>query len=59
VTDRKRSALTFKQTDVERAIKAAREAGMSNPVIEITRAGSIKVYEGQSTPEEEDTWGDL
>jgi hypothetical protein len=60
VSDRKRGVLTFKQTDVERAIRAARDAGMNNPVIEITRSGCIKVYE-QSTPDKEegDTWADL
>jgi hypothetical protein len=39
-----RSPLTFKGTDLKRAINAAKEAGLQVSRFEITKAGSIVVH---------------
>lgn len=38
---------TFKQVDVERAIKAAQKAGLKVEVVEITRDGTIRILTGK------------
>jgi hypothetical protein len=43
---RPRRPLPFKQTDLERAYRAAERVGMPNPRIEIRRDGTITVIPG-------------
>ena len=38
-----RKSCRFKQTDLARAIRAARSAGVDNPVIEVDRNGCIRI----------------
>jgi hypothetical protein len=56
----KRNPLTFKQTDVERVIRAARKEGIDIGCVEITPTGSIVIYPvPEETEETEDTWADI
>ncbi|MCO6385018.1 hypothetical protein GTH22_20015 [Oceanicola sp. 502str15] len=57
-----RGPSTFRQADVERAVKAARAAGLDVGTVEVTREGTIRVMVGASTGESAqaetpfDTW---
>jgi len=54
---RKRTPLPFKQTDVERAYKAARVVGMRNPRIEIDMARrTITLIPGAGDDRPENPW---
>src|SRR6185312_14140454 len=44
-----RGSLTFKETDLRRAIKSAIKAGLHISGFEITKAGSIVVHAGKPT----------
>jgi len=48
-----RSPLTFKGTDLKRAINSALEAGLQISHFEITKAGSIVVHVADSNQESE------
>jgi hypothetical protein len=53
---------SYKQTDVARAIRAARAAGIANPVTEIDpRTGKIIVRSGEQTqqPSPTNPWDEL
>jgi hypothetical protein len=54
-----RGPLTFKGTDLKRAIKTAKEAGLEVMSFEITKAGSIIVHIGNADIEaanDDDEW---
>lgn len=38
-----RGSQRFKQTDIARAIRGARAAGVENPVVEVDRDGRIRI----------------
>lgn len=42
-----RGPATFRQSDVERAIHAARRAGLTIGRVEVTRDGTIRIVEAQ------------
>jgi hypothetical protein len=44
----RRAPCTFRQTDVTRALKAARKAGFERVCVEIDREGKIKLILGDS-----------
>jgi hypothetical protein len=46
-----RGPLTFKETDVKRALATAKKAGLEVDRFEITKAGSIVVHVGKPTSE--------
>jgi hypothetical protein len=48
-----RGPLTFKETDLVRAIKSAVKAGLHVVGFEITKAGSIVVHAGKPAEEKE------
>jgi hypothetical protein len=55
----------FTETDVKRAIRAARAAGVQSPVVEILPDGTIRVLEGekpqpslQPAPQDASIWQD-
>lgn len=50
-----RGAATFKQSDLTRALKAARDAGVTIARVEIDKAGKIVVIAG--TPKNDDDRG--
>ena len=61
-----RAPLTFKETDIVRAIRSAVKAGLHIAGFEITKAGSIIVHVDKANndhapdeTEEEDTWADF
>jgi hypothetical protein len=45
-----RGPLTFRESDLKRAVKSARESGLQVKSVEITKAGTIIVHVGK--PEE-------
>ena len=60
-----RGPLTFKESDLKRAVKSAKESGLEVTSIEITKAGNIVVHvageevEPIDKKEEDDTWEDV
>jgi hypothetical protein len=57
----KRNPLTFKKTDLVRAIKSVKEAGLTIVGIVITSEGDIEIFPkgGELEETEEDTWADI
>src|SRR5262249_37115659 len=51
-----RGSLTFRQTDVTRALKAVTAAGIEVARIEIDRNGRIVIIPGKPTSEEANEW---
>jgi hypothetical protein len=55
-----RGPLLFKETDVKRVVKSAKDAGLQITRVEVTKAGSILVHVGKddntAAPEVDKEW---
>ena len=51
-----RAPATFRQSDITRAIRAARAAGVENVRVDITKNGKISIVVGGEAPKEPNEW---
>jgi len=51
-----RAPATFRQSDITRAIRAARAAGVDSVRIDITKDGKISIILSGETPKEPNEW---
>jgi len=51
-----RAPSTFRQSDITRAIRAVRAAGVENVRVDITKDGKIGIVVGGEAPKEPNEW---